>query len=298
MSQCFSIVDDDLNFGIPCLFLKTSMPPRKRSAMRAPDLEAHDPELFSKLVGCGTKTGLVDAIAALGKAGWLKSNMCNVNARLLRRRLQDAVKHHHDKCTPYGPVVQSMALPINALHRWEFAHPCAFLSYLSTLCPAFSEIMHSVVKPGVPCGLIIYIDEIQPGDPLRPEKARTLQAIYWALANWRQWLLQRTGAWPRFGAIRSKLVLQLDDGVASLMMRISNVFFAESGPSFAKGVQIVRSCSSLLITARFLGFLADDRAHTELTNSNGVAGKCYFLALLLPTDCRMCMRKKKQNRDA
>ena len=119
-----------------------------------------------------------------------------------------------------------MDMPIAKLPRWQYAHPLALLHYLSVIGPKFGELMYRCIVPGVPLRIILYIDEICPGNPLRPEKSRTLQAIYWAFLDWPQLLLQRTAAWPAFGAIRSTLVSEyLPGGVAALMKSILLLFF-------------------------------------------------------------------------
>ena len=122
--------------------------------------------------------------------------------------------------------------------------------------------------------VIIYIDELCPGNPFRPEKSRTLQAIYWAIADWPQFLLQRTAAWPCFGTIRSTLVEKLPGQVAYLMKRVLFTFFPREGASFLKGVTIVLANGVRLVrTAIFAGFLCDEKAHNQVTDCKGASGK-------------------------
>ena len=166
-----------------------------------------------------------------------------------------------------------MPLPIPELPSWEYCHPLAIIYYLCTICFAFGGIMADSGFMGRPLRLVIYIDEICPGNPLRPEKSRTLQAVYWAFADWPQHVLQRTAVWPVFGTIRSTIVDKLPGRVSDLMRRILHVFFATVGPSFARGVTIVKSGGETLIrTAIFSGFLADEKAHNQITGSKGASG--------------------------
>jgi hypothetical protein len=154
----------------------------------------------------------------------------------------------------------------------------ALLYYLSTISAAFSNIMATSGVPGQPFNLIIYIDEICPGNPLRPEKSRTLQSIYWCLSEWPQWLLHRTAAWPCFGTIRSTLADKLPGSIAGLMRLVLNTFFPDDGasPSFSKGVTIVRpDGGNLLCTGIFAGFLADEKAHNQIVGSKGASGIVY-----------------------
>ena len=197
---------------------------RKRPSAAPPK----DTELVHRsLVQCGTKTGITEAISVLSEAGWLRPEVLQANARATRRRLREAEVSHCDADTPYGKVVQS--LDLLPTFTWRFCHPMALLYYLCTISATFAELMWSCVAEGVVMNIILYIDEFCPGNPLRPEKSRTLQAIYWCCSNWPQHILQRTGAWPCFGTIRSRIADAVPGGVAGLMRRILMVFFQRTG---------------------------------------------------------------------
>ena len=45
----------------------------------------------------------------------------------------------------------------------------------------FFELFGS--RQGPEAKIVLYIDEVCPGNPLRPEKSRTTQAVYWAMAD-------------------------------------------------------------------------------------------------------------------
>ena len=131
--------------------------------------------------------------------------------------------------------------------------------------------------------MIIYIDEICPGNPLRPDKSRTLQAVYWAINEWPTWLLQRSAAWPCLGTIRSSIVAELPGKVSQLMKLILKVFWPEQGHSMSRGVTLVMKESHvpLLITCGFGGFLADEKAHNQVANTKGASGMQSPLSMLL-----------------
>lgn len=203
---------------------------RKATACDAPAAKRpaasilNDVAVQRALVQCGTKKGLVDCISALSQRGWLTDTTVHEHSKTLHKKLALAEGDHASARTPYGPVVQQMQLPLESLPQWDYCHPMALVYYLCSISQAFAGIMMSCSVPTVAMRIIIYIDEICPGNPLRPEKSRTLQSIYWAFVDWPAWLLQRTAAWPVFGTIRSKLVEKLPGGVNGLMRRIVNVF--------------------------------------------------------------------------
>ena len=230
--------------------------------------------VLGKLVQCSTKTGMVAALSSLGKAGWLNEDVVELVASdsKIRRGLRNAQIKHGEATTPYGQVVQSISTVIKGLESWQICHPMALLFYLSTISSFFADLFSTVVA-GVALRIVIYIDEICPGNPLRPDKARTLQAIYWCIADWPQWLLQRTAIWPPFGTMRSTLVDKLPGRVSQLMNMILHVFWPEHGSSMDRGVTIVMKHEMpRIITARFAGFLADEKAHNQVVGTKGASG--------------------------
>ena len=72
--------------------------------------------------------------------------------------------------TPYGKVLQRMDLGLAALPYWEYIHPMALLFYLAGLSITFASMMMECTVSGVPCNIIIYIDEITPGNPCGPRR--------------------------------------------------------------------------------------------------------------------------------
>ena len=230
--------------------------------------------VLGKLVQCSTKTGMVAALSSSGKAGWLNEDVVELVASdsKIRRGLRNAQIKHGEATTPYGQVVQSISTGITGLASWQICHPMALMWYLSTISSFFADLF-SPFADGVALRVVIYIDEICPGNPLRPDKARTLQAIYWCIADWPQWLLQRTAIWPAFGTIRSTLVEKLPGRVSQLMNMILHVFWPEHGQSMTRGVTLVmKHKTPRIITACFAGFLADEKAHNQGVGTKGASG--------------------------
>ena len=223
------------------------MPRRKRKASSSSAAPALDADTLRKLSECGTRTGLNDALEHLAAANWLKPSVAKQLEGDTKRKIERAVQDHAKTDTPYGTVLQHMALPSLVLPQWAYIHPLALIFHLCLISSAFAEMMRDCVNPGRPVRVVIYVDEICPGNPLRPEKSRTLQAIYWALADWPQWVLQRTSAWPTFGTIRSTVVSKFPGQLPQLMKMVLKTFFPEHGDSFASGVTIHLQQTAVII---------------------------------------------------
>jgi hypothetical protein len=241
------------------------------SAMKRPACAESD-DIHKKLAIVGsTRASLAHTIQTLGDGGWLTDEaICKYKASSTSWQITRAIKSNASLVTPYGKVVQSMQLP--GIGKWNFVHPLAFLFYMATLSSEFYETMKACIQPGVPLKIILYIDEVRPGNPLRPEKSRTLQSIYWAFLEWPQWLLQRTGAWFIFGTLRSTFVAKFPGEVAFLMSRILDVFFPDLGCSFSRGLNLTHNGDSTYMTATLHGFLADEKALNQIGDCKGASG--------------------------
>ena len=219
--------------------------------------------------GGQTKTAAIDMILQLQASGALEGN---ATERELRRDLAYEAESHAKTMTPYGTVVQTIDLGAPKLKHWEICHPFAWLWYLTHISTHFRDIMQSCIVGGRPLNLVIYADELVPGNPYRPEKSRTLMCIYWAFVEWPSWMLSRTFAWPCFSILRSKIIEDIPGRMTYLARVILRVFFPESGESMTTGILIESSSGPMLIKAQFAGWLADLVGHKEITEWKGHGG--------------------------
>jgi hypothetical protein len=229
-------------------------------------------ELLSN--GHVTRGALVECLLAFQDAGLLSADMGSMSKASLKLEVQGAIEHHSRTMTPFGTVIQSMDLGTEGLKDWQHINPLAYLYHLSSISKSFATMMKDCIKdPATPLRLILYIDEVNPGNPLRPDKGRSTQAIYWCFADWPAWALQRSGVWLLFGVVRSSLVAALPAGESQLMRRVLNVFFPKTGSSFAHQILLCDPGGGKLIcTATFAGFLADEKAHKEILEAKGASG--------------------------
>ena len=73
-----------------------------------------------------------------------------------------------------------------------------------------------------------------------------------------------------FGVVRSALVAEVSGKLSGLMSKVLLVFFAERGHSFTRGIVVnIPPASAIVITAVFMGFLADLLAHKHILDWKG-----------------------------
>ncbi len=177
-------------------------------------------------IGKCSKSTLSSLLKALHNNGMLKNDMGSQNIRSIRCELQKAQESHAYSMTPYGKVVERVALPFDALPTWDIADPRAQIYHLSKVSEHFAELMASVCKgDGQALRILLYADETVPGNPLRHDKGRSLWAIYWAMLDWPEWVLARSESWPCFAVVQSKICDRIPGWLASLMPYVLKAFW-------------------------------------------------------------------------
>ena len=91
--------------------------------------------------------------------------------------------------------------------------PFALLNHLSKLQPALAELMAESIGRSR-ASIALYIDEVTPGNPFRPDKARSYQAIYWTILQLPTWLRIRENAfgWFTFSYVKSQAAISGFEG--------------------------------------------------------------------------------------
>ena len=221
--------------------------------------------------GRQTKTSLAETLKLLKSQGKLTEEVT-------KRQITEACSFHSKQETPYGPVVQRLELGLSGLKYLNVVNPFAYLYYLSTISQSFSELMHDCCKGGHPLRLIIYADEMNPGNPFRPEKSRTLQCVYWAFADWPSHVLSRTFSWLVLFTMRSTMVEKIPGGMSYMCRLMLRCFFQEQGHSMDRGIMLTFNNESFLVTAVFAGFLCDLKGHKENTEWKGTGANVCCLS--------------------
>ena len=96
--------------------------------------------------------------------------------------------------TPYGPLVDEVTVPAHTEKgsvQLEIANPFAMLFLLVKANLRFDALLQRCrPSDGSPCSVAMYTDETTPGNPLRPDKSREAEVVYWTVANLPRHILQ------------------------------------------------------------------------------------------------------------
>ena len=220
-----------------------------------------------------TKKQLVDTLAIMKNAGKLEEG-------ITKKELTEASEHHAKQKTRYGTVVQQIEVGMPGLKFLDICHPFAMLQYLCTISLPFGDMLYTAVQKaaGQPLRLVIYADEMCPGNPFRPEKSRTLQCIYWTFIDFPGYVLSRTFSWKVLCLIRAKIVEKVEGGMSYICRLLLRVFFPENGTSLADGIYVKVRDATFVVSAVFAGFLCDLKGHKENLEWKGHNGNVTCLS--------------------
>ena len=144
--------------------------------------------------------------------------------RTVKRKRQADISH----VTPYGDIL--VEKNIAGTKIW-MVQPVAMLYHISRSCLEFSNFFKEILsrKPCTrdhPIKVIVYSDEVTPGNQLRHQNARKIQVCYWSLECFGLTNLSNERLWFILSICRSDVVKELP-GKMSQFMKISMQMFME-----------------------------------------------------------------------
>lgn len=105
-----------------------------------------------------------------------------------RRDVREARDAIGKKTTPYGTLHQTIELDAvegDAI-TLEIQHPCAMLHHVCSISESMSAMVARARRPTLlePWRLVLYADEILPGNQLAYTSGRKLWGFYWSVLEW------------------------------------------------------------------------------------------------------------------
>ena len=266
---------------IPFIFWHSLHAPREAKAMKgkrassSKDNDGDDEKrqrLVSELAGTHgcSKEALANILKRLHDRGFLKDLTTAHSMSSYRRAVKKPFEEiAFGRPTNYGSLLQWLALP-NSDHSVPYINPFAFLSVICKCNLAFFTLLKGLT---LPLKLIIYLDEINPGNPLAPDPQRLVQAVYWTFADFPSFFLARKDSWFVFTIFKTMTIKQQLQGYISEMAKlILKVFFPDGhGTSFKSGCHFHNENDYIVVTASFKGFLGDEKALKEIFDIKGQA---------------------------
>ena len=225
--------------------------------------------------GC-TKTALSKALQALHKDGSLNIDIANFKRiSSIKRKMREPLDDLRGLETPYGKLLQYIPTGIKSVPNIEICNPFAYLYHVSSIEPSCSKLLHDATDGGNRMlHIVLYMDSINPGNPLRHDKGRTTECVYWTIAEFPDHVLVKASGWLVFSTIRTTLVEQWPGSFSGFMRSIINLFWSQNrlSPNFEKGIMVPHIGRSLIVRCCLGGILADEKALKEIFGLKGASG--------------------------
>ena len=202
-----------------------------------------------------------------------------------RHALRAARNQQNLEDTPFGPTLQTIDLvgKDGAAKSIPVAHPLAALWKAVSDCPPFSTYMRDVLNENppsldAPWHLVLYSDEVTPGNPLSTANKRKFQAIYWSFLELGGHALSKEEAWFCVVAEYSTTVNALSAGLSQLLGSVVKLFLDPDGTNLATtGMLLQWGDASIRLWAVLGGVIQDGGAHKSVWHSRGDAASRYCL---------------------
>ena len=194
--------------------------------------------------------------------------------RTVKRKRQADISH----VTPYGDIL--VEKNIAGTKIW-MVQPVAMLYHISRSCLEFSKFFKEILsrKPCTrdhPIKVIVYSDEVTPGNQLRHQNARKIQVCYWSLECFGLTNLSNERLWFILSICRSDVVKELP-GKMSQFMKISMQMFMEPYDLRSGIILDFFDGSKATIFGRVSILLGDEAALKETLDCKGAAGTFFVL---------------------
>ena len=197
----------------------------------------------------------------------------------VKRRRETAIEAD----TPYGPLLQTFEAEKadGTKVSLPFCSPAAFLYHASRTCPVMQKLLdcasqteNSFLRPWK---IILYVDEISPGNQLKTTNRRKLQAFYWAVQEIGGLELTQEHSWNVLTCVRTEIANDLKGGWSHLFKQCVKLFFVETG-NLESGIQVQVGGAMRMVCFQLGYFLADESAIKHAYENKGASGKmmCLF----------------------
>ena len=206
---------------------------RRESVSRQSDMDSQQSKkarLLAKLqsIPSCSKTALIDILQSLHSAGALAGDLGAGTRSTVRDRVRQPLDDLRHLETPYGQLVKRWKLGLPALSHVDIINPFAYLYHLSIVSDEFAQLLFEASEGGnKELRVIMYIDGVSPGNPLRPDKARTVDCVYWTIAELPDHVVKSIAGWLLFSTCRTTLIETIPGAHSAWMKMTIRGFFTK-----------------------------------------------------------------------
>lgn len=198
------------------------------------------------------------------------------------RSVRDSIMN---QMTPYGPLKRHISVPLVSGAVRQFATVCPFaMLWVGAQTLHFRALLNAVITrrpstPDKPWHIVLYSDEVTPGNNLKASNHKKLQGVYWSILEFEE-ALCKEDFWLTITVIRSSLTDDVDGGMSSIAARLILTFFDEDGLDFRTAGVDLTEFGLGRIWLTFGVMMSDEAALHAMFSCKGAAGN---------KNCMLCM---------
>ena len=233
-----------------------------------------------------SQAGIAEVLRAVKEAGELPKG---VSKSAVKRSRETAISVE----TPYGPLLRHWTLRTTDGQEEQVR----YLDPLACLWQALQtseklQAFFSRTTANSPCSvtspwrIVVYSDEVSPGNALKPTNKRKLQSFYWSFLEFGGRALAAEDAWFVLTTVRSETVADFQDKLTQLT-KLCLRCFSDTGRNLAHGVNLAwPGRPDFVLVAKVDVLLGDESALKQMLEFKGASGK------ILCGLCRNCIQKR------
>ena len=197
-------------------------------------------------------------------ASWSLTSRCVKQSRYISSRdVQDLSLIE----TPYGRLTKSFDVRVVSGEPLAIMYCCPF-AWLYIVCLKCERMLHFLraVLQGSPGNVVAYVDATTPGNCLRPDKGRSVNSIFWSIAEFPDWFRVRRCNWWLFANIPETDMHRIEGGSSEVMSKFMDVFWSLEGFNFERlGIKI----QNRLVKLQYGFMILDEKAEKEIFGVRG-----------------------------
>jgi hypothetical protein len=183
--------------------------------------------------------------------------------------------------TPYGTLVKSWQVANIApggtaaaaaepdYFKIEYVCPMALLYHLCSMSAAFLRKLQAACR--AVGRIVIYFDDVTPGNIKRPDSGRSYMAVYWTLLDFPAHILSTESGWFPLSYIPKDVYRRCRGGVSHLCTLFLRAFFPSTGYSCSQ-FAIMTESTAVMISMKFTCWLTDGDAFPRIADSKSTSG--------------------------
>ena len=145
-----------------------------------------------------------------------------------RQRLAADIASASQAETPYGQLVKTSDIQDFKL---PYICPFALLWQLTQVSAGYAALLQSRIGDALG-RVVLYVDEVIPGNNLRPDHARAFYSVFWLFLDYPDWLRSSAFGWHDLIVIKASVCEEIRGGISAVVACLLRVFWGTASGAY------------------------------------------------------------------